>query len=104
SARMMRWNIWSRLRGSATSVDERAEGRRRAVLPPVGHDAERLDEALPAAGERQRHAEVDQLVLAEVTEQRGVELGVDPRVLAGEPVGQAQRHLRPLGQVGRLVV
>jgi hypothetical protein len=73
------------------------ERQRHAVLPAVGHDAEGLDEALPAAGEGQRHAEIDERVAAEVPAQRGVKLGVDDRLLAGQPVGQPQRHLRALG-------
>jgi clan AA aspartic protease len=45
---------------------ERVKWRRRAVVPSIRHHAERLDEPLPAARERDRHAEVEDLILAEV--------------------------------------
>src|SRR6266545_2019102 len=40
---------------------QRAERRRTAVRPPVGDDAEGLDEALPAGEEGDGHAEVEDL-------------------------------------------
>src|SRR6266403_4444156 len=81
---------------------QRVEGRRRSVAPAIGDDPEGLDEALPAAGEADRHAEVEDLVVAEVAAERLVERLVDRWLGAGEPVGQPQRRLRSLGQVGAL--
>src|SRR5438876_911005 len=50
-------------------VVQRVEGRRCAVTPAVRHDPEGFDEALPAAREGDRHAEVEDLVVAEVPAQ-----------------------------------
>src|SRR2546429_2210522 len=72
-------------------VVQRVEGRRCAVTPAVRHDPEGFDEALPAAREGDRHAEVEDLVVAEVPAQVVVERLVDRRSLAGQPVGEAQR-------------
>src|SRR5437867_5428171 len=85
-------------------VVQRVEGRRCAVTPAVRYDPEGFDEALPAAREGDRHAEVEDLVVAEVPAQVVVERLVDRRSLAGQPVGEAQRCLRALGEVGVRVV
>src|SRR6266403_1976789 len=69
---------------------QRVEGRRGSVAPAVRHDPEGLDEALPAARKRDGHAEVENLVVAEVTAERLVERLVHRWLGAGEPVGQPQ--------------
>ena len=59
-----------------TRVRQRLEGRRGVLGPPVGHDAERVDEPLPARGERDGHAEVEDLVIGEVLAKGGHEVGI----------------------------
>ena len=49
-------------RGDRGLFGERPKGWRLSVPPAIGHDTERLDEALPAARERDGHAEIDNLV------------------------------------------
>ena len=49
-------------RGDRGLFGERSKGWRLSVPPAIGHDTERLDEALPAARERDGHAEIDNLV------------------------------------------
>src|SRR5262249_15497363 len=66
-------------------LGERAERRRLSLAPAVGYDAERFDEALPAAGERDRHAEIDDLIVRKVGAELGVERRIDRRMLTGEP-------------------
>src|SRR5215510_797199 len=52
-----------------------------ALLPAVGHDAERVDQALPAMEEHRHHAEIEQLVVGEIAPEVVVERPVDlPRV------------------------
>ena len=56
-------------------------GERVTFRPAVGHDLERLDEGLPARGEGDAHAEVEDLVVGEVPPQLGVECAVDRAVV-----------------------
>jgi predicted aspartyl protease len=84
------------IRGYLMAVSQRVERRRRAVGPAVRHDAECLDEPLPAARERDRHPEVEDLIFAEVRAQRFVERRIDRRRRSCHAVREAQRHLRPL--------
>src|SRR5262249_52961518 len=93
-----------RVARASALVQKGAKGWHLALLPAVGHDAERLDEALPAARERDRHPQIDDLILREVCAELAVESGVDDRTVTREPVRQAQRRLRAIGQVGALVV
>src|SRR6185369_1727976 len=91
-------------RGDRGLFGERPKGWRLSVPPAIGHDTERLDEALPSARKRDGHGEIDDLVCGEVRAQLLVERRIDDRVLAGEPVRQTERGLRAVGQVGLLVV
>src|SRR5262249_17932961 len=52
--------------GHVGALQQRVERGRRPIAPAVGDDAERLDEALPAARKRDRHAEVENLLVTEV--------------------------------------
>jgi predicted aspartyl protease len=85
------------IRGYVMAVSQRVERRRRAVGPAVRHDAECLDEPLPAARERDRHPEVEELILGEVPQELAVKRGVDRRRRPRHPIRKAERHLRPLG-------
>src|SRR5262245_55667900 len=93
-----------RVSPASAGVREGAKRRGLSLSPAVGHDTERLDEALPAARERDRRPQVDDLILREVGAELVVERGVDDRMLARESVRQTQRSLRAIGQVGALVV
>src|SRR5262245_17578010 len=97
------WKIY-RVAQASAGVREGAKRRRLALLPAIGHDAERLDETLPAARERDRHPQIDELIFREVRAELAVERGIDDRMLTREPVRQAQRRLRALRQVGAFVV
>src|SRR6185369_75909 len=67
---------WALIIALATRVRQGLEGRRGVLGPAVGHDAERLDEPLPARSERDGHAEVEDLVIGEVLAKRGHEVGI----------------------------
>ncbi len=80
------------------------EGQWGALVPGVGADAERLDEALPARGEREGRAQLEDLALVEVPAQLRVEGVVDLGPLAREAIGQAQGGHRAGRQRGLLEV
>src|SRR5262245_10575997 len=50
-------------RAASCLVRQGSKRRRLPLRPAIRHDAEGLDETLPAAGERDGHPEIDQLIL-----------------------------------------
>src|SRR5215470_2954497 len=81
-----------------------SERERVALLPAVGHDAERIDQALPTMEEHRHHAEIEQFVVSEAAPEIVIERPVDLPRVRREAIDVSERRLGAIGQIRMFVV